>query len=101
MIINIAQINNYIRQLNEQSAVLRRAQSSLISYLGNLNTHWKGAEMATTNRVMNDHINRIASIAADLDSIGRDIAREAEAIKVAEELAVAQAQNQSGQSDKQ
>lgn len=83
----MAQINSQVRQLREQAGVLRGAQSSLLSYQGNLNAHWRGAEMAPVNQNIDYHMTRLALMAADLESIGGDIIREAEAIRRAEELA--------------
>lgn len=91
MRINLAQVNYQVRQLNDQTAVLRVAQSSLLLYQRNLNTCWRGIEMVPTNQLIDDYSNRLASIAADLNSIGNDIIIEAEAIRIAEELAEAQA----------
>jgi hypothetical protein len=94
MSINLSQANNHANQLNEQAAVLRSIQSTLLSYQHSLNSHWKGVEMTPTNRVMDEYRNTLASIAADISSIGNDVVREAEAIRRAELLAQAQAEEQ-------
>ena len=89
--INMTQIYYQVKKIRELSAELRDARSSLLPYQHSLNTHWKGIEMTPTNLAMEEYRNMLAAIAADLDGIGNDIIREAEAIRRAEELAAAQA----------
>ena len=86
MKINMTQASNQTRQLKEHATVLREVKSSLLLYHRNLNTHWKGVEMKSTNEAIDDHVNSLTSMAADLDSISNDIIREAEKIKRAEDL---------------
>jgi len=89
--IDMTQIYYQVKIIRELSTELRDARSAFTSYQHSLNAHWKGVEMPPTNLVVEEHRNRLAAIAADLDDIGSDIIREAEAIKRAEELAAAQA----------
>ena len=85
MSIIMTQINNQVRQLNEQASLLRGAQSSLLLYQRNLNTHWRGTEMTHVNQALDRHVKKLAEIVVDLDVISNDIVREAEAIRREEE----------------
>ena len=76
---------NQTRQLSEQAASLRRMQSSLLLYQRGLNSSWRGIEMKLTNQVIDDYADGLTKLAADLDAIGRDVLREAEASKKEED----------------
>jgi len=82
--INVWQVNNQVRQLNNQAAESRHVQTALLSYQHNLNSHWRGEEMIPTNQEIDDNARRLDTVASDLESISRDILAVAEMIKMNE-----------------
>ena len=76
---------NQSKQLAEQAASLRRLHSSLLLYQRGLNSSWRGIEMKPTNQFIDDNADGLVKLATDLDSISRDMLKEAEASKKEEE----------------
>ena len=76
---------NQSNQLSDQAASLRRLQSSLLLFQRGINSSWRGIEMKPANQVIDDYADRLIRLAADLDSISRDMLKEAEASKKEED----------------
>lgn len=91
MRINLAAANEQAGRARAQAGNLREARAAFLAYQNNLQRHWNAAEMVQINRAITAVLTRIATTASELDSIGADIVREAEAIRREEELAEARA----------
>jgi uncharacterized protein YukE len=83
--INLTQISRQAKQLRDQSSSLRNVRALLLQYQDNLRAHWKGGDRRPIDDTINDHIERLTALAADLESISSSIISEAETINRAKE----------------
>ena len=85
MKLDMQQALSQARHLADQSVRLKNIRNSVLSYQRNLNSNWRGAEMTPTNHAIENCAQGLLSAAAEIDSISRNIVREAESIKKKEE----------------
>jgi len=85
MEINLVKINSQSKQLREQAINLRNVRSLLLQYQDNLCAHWKGEDIKPINSAINTYVEKITSIATDLELISSSVISEAKKLKIAED----------------
>jgi len=85
MEINLARINSQAGQMREQAVVLRNVRALLLQYQDNLRAHWKGEDIKPINSAINAYIEKLSSIASELELISSSVSGEAKKLKKAED----------------
>ena len=87
MLIDLNMAINQARQIQTRSNNLRDARVKLLSFQRELQSNWRGAEMAGLNNAINSILNRMVSSSSDLDAIAAEIKTAAQEVRRQEELA--------------
>lgn len=87
MSIDLNIVNAQASQLRARANNLRDGRTALQLYQQNINDYWRGQEMAGINIAINQSVNRLMALAAELDNIATDVILAGQEVRRQEELA--------------
>lgn len=97
MAIDITAANQQALQLSSCAEDLRQAKNQLLSYQSSLGVNWQGEEVKYIQKAINQNLEKINKLIAELEDLSGDVKSTAATIKREEEAAAEAARKKAAQ----